>query len=400
MRFRKDKSGGDGAGGDAPAEAIAAPPPTPADRVDEPTAVQQADPPKPHGDPLAAAETPPSGNEVPAEAKPSGDAPQSPAEPAKVLADPQSAAPPPDAGARVEAAPPDSSARVDEPTPAKVLADPQSAAPPPDSSARVEAAPPPAGARVDAAPPPAGARVDAPPPQPGQLVAAAPAAAATKCPNCGSPAEQGQEMCIVCGSRIATIPPATTGTSRGWRMPAAIAGLAVLLIGVAVAFAVVELTRDDDVKKDDVADLAPTTSTAPPAGPPPTTPPPASTPPTTPEPIPTTPETTPEDPATPPDQPGSPQTSGPAEWPDGTTAFTVVLVSATSRNAADSKAEQAIQRGIDAGVLRSDDFSTLRPGFWVVFAGQFDTSEEATRAADRYAEQGFGGGYPREVKPK
>ncbi len=77
-----------------------------------------------------------------------------------------------------------------------------------------------------------------------------------------------------------------------------------------------------------------------------------------------------------------------------------MLVSATSRNAADAKAEQAIKRGIDAGVLRSDDFSTLREGYWVVFAGQYDTSEEATRAADRYAEQGFGGGYPRQVKPK
>jgi hypothetical protein len=206
-------------------------------------------------------------------------------------------------------------------------------------------------------------------------------------------------VCIVCGSRIARGPVA--GGERNWRLPAALAGLGVLLIGVAIAFAVVELTSDDEVKKDDVADLDPKPTTPAPA-------PAAPTAPTTP--APTIPPATrePEDPSAAPDDPASttpdttpePSSSGPAEWPAGKTAYTVVLVSATNRNAADSKAEQAIKRGIKAGVLRSDDFSSLRPGYWVVFAGQFDTSEEATRAADRYAEQGFGGGYPREVKPK
>ena len=383
MRFRKDK--GDGGGAGAPTEAIAAPPPSAAERV-EPTAVQPAEPPKPHGDPLTSA-TPPSGNPVPAEEKPSekpsGDGPQSPAS-----SGPQSPAPAPHGDPLAAAAPPTAATRVDEPAPAgaKVLADPPSAA-----------------ARVEAPPPSAGARVDAPPPQPGQLVAAAPAGAATiACPQCGTPAEQGQEMCIVCGSRIGTT-PAAPGTSRGWRLPALIAGLAACLIGVAIAFAVVELTKDDDVKKDDVADLSPTTN-APPAGgaPPPATPPPASTtptPPTTPEIPPASGGTQPETPNTEPED-TAPDSTGPAEWPEGKTAYTVVLVSATSRNAADAKAEQAIKRGIEAGVLRSDDFSSLRPGYWVVFAGQYDSSEEATRAADRYAEQGFGGGYPRQVKPK
>jgi hypothetical protein len=77
-----------------------------------------------------------------------------------------------------------------------------------------------------------------------------------------------------------------------------------------------------------------------------------------------------------------------------------VLQSATSRSSADSKARQAVRRGIPAGVLNSSDYSTLNPGYWVVFAGQFDSSSEARRAAERYAAQGFGGGYPRLVKPK
>nr|MDQ3936974.1 SPOR domain-containing protein [Actinomycetota bacterium] len=239
-------------------------------------------------------------------------------------------------------------------------------------------------------------------PQAGQLVSAAPpaAVAGVACPQCGSPAEAGQEMCIVCGARIA---PVTGGKPRGWLLPAVLAGLGVLLVGTAVAFGVVELTSEDDVKKGDVADLA-----GDPKPPPPATTtepqPPASTTPT----IPpasggdTPPPKDQTQPADPPETttPSEPSTGTPAEWPAGKTAYTVVLVSATSRNAADAKAEQAIKRGIEAGVLRSDDFSTLRPGYWVVFAGQFDTSEQATRAADRYASQGFGGGYPRQVKPK
>jgi hypothetical protein len=208
-------------------------------------------------------------------------------------------------------------------------------------------------------------------------------------------------MCIVCGARIAAL---GAGKPRGWLLPAVLAGIGVLLIGTAVAFGVVELTSDDDVKKDDVADLAGDPKPPPPATSPEPQPPASTTPTIPPASGPGTEPEQPGDqtqPSEPPETtPSEPSTGGPAEWPAGKTAYTVVLVSATSRNAADAKAEQAIKRGIEAGVLRSDDFSSLRPGYWVVFAGQFDTSEQATRAADRYAAQGFGGGYPRQVKPK
>ena len=313
---------------------------------------------------------------------------------------------PPDASTRVEepatqviaAPPPTASARVEEPTAAKPAS--ESAAPPEPGKIFRDAPPPSAAQRLDAPPPSAGS-ISAPPPS-GQPVSTAPAAAVA-CPQCGTPAQAGQEMCINCGSRIAREP--AEGSSRGWRVPALLAAIGILLVGTAIAFGVLALTNDDDLKKDDVADLS---DDPPPATPPPATPPPATPPPTQPTIPPATRETQP-DPATPvpddtpqttPEPDPSAGTSGPAEWPEGETAYTVVLVSATSRNAADAKAEQAIKRGIQAGVLRSDDFSTLRPGFWVVFAGQYDSSEEATRAADRYAEQGFGGGYPRQVKPK
>ena len=75
-----------------------------------------------------------------------------------------------------------------------------------------------------------------------------------------------------------------------------------------------------------------------------------------------------------------------------------MLASTGSRGSAESKARDAVKRGIPAGVLRSDDYSSLKPGFWVVFAGQYPTSEAAEEDIEKYAGMGFGGGYPRQVK--
>jgi formin 2 len=386
MRFRRGKDDG----GSTPApdaatrvEEPAPAPPSPADRIDDPTSVM---PTRESEGPAKV--LPPSGadrGENPGETKDAEDDQPTLESPAVKLPE-ETGAPAPSAADR-------------EKEPAKVLPPPTPGArveaPPPTAATRVESPAPSAAARVESPAASAATRVDAPPPQAGQLVSAAPAGPSTACPQCGAPAEAGQEMCIVCGARISAGPG---GRKRGWVLPAALAAVGVLLLGTAAAFGIVELTKDDEVKKGDVADLNESQPTTQPP------PPPANTTPT--EPAPNTPPTTPTTPDTPaePDDTTPPTTpdagASIAEWPSGRTAYTVVLVSATSRNAADAKAEQAIKRGIEAGVLRSDDFSTLRAGYWVVFAGQYDTSEQATRAADRYAEEGFGGGYPRQVKPK
>jgi hypothetical protein len=87
-----------------------------------------------------------------------------------------------------------------------------------------------------------------------------------------------------------------------------------------------------------------------------------------------------------------------ADWPSGKSAFTVVLASTGGQGQAVSKARDAVKRGIPAGVLHSDDYSSLKPGFWVVFAGQYPSSKKAEADIDKYAGMGFGGGYPRLVK--
>jgi cell division septation protein DedD len=89
---------------------------------------------------------------------------------------------------------------------------------------------------------------------------------------------------------------------------------------------------------------------------------------------------------------------GIATWPDGTSAYTVVLISAKRRAQANAKAREAKSRGIDAGVLHSNDYSSLNPGYWVVFAGQYNSADEARAKIDEYASKGFPGGYPRQVK--
>jgi cell division septation protein DedD len=179
--------------------------------------------------------------------------------------------------------------------------------------------------------------------------------------------------------------------------------LAVLAIGVGAGFAIGALTNDKQ-KKDARQASATSSSNSVPAAtavPPqalhqptaPVTPPPTA-PPTT---APTTPP-----PSVPPATPTPPPTVSPstgvASWPPGRAGYTLVLISAKSRKQAYAKAREAGSRGIDAGVLHSNDYSSLNPGYWVVFVGQYGSVSQARSHIDEYASKGFPGGYPRQVK--
>ena len=76
-----------------------------------------------------------------------------------------------------------------------------------------------------------------------------------------------------------------------------------------------------------------------------------------------------------------------------------MLISAKKKKQAYAKAREAKSRGIDAGVLHSNDYSSLNPGYWVVFAGQYSSASQASSHIQEYAGKGFSGGYPRQVKP-
>lgn len=89
---------------------------------------------------------------------------------------------------------------------------------------------------------------------------------------------------------------------------------------------------------------------------------------------------------------------GKSDWPEGTSAWTVVLASAGTRDEAEARRDKA-ERYEEAGILRSDDYSSLRAGYWVVFAGQYTSEDEVQAAAERWQGRQFSDAYPRLVEP-
>ena len=231
------------------------------------------------------------------------------------------------------------------------------------------------------------------------------------CPSCGAEAEPGQLVCTSCGARLALgsgrLAPGGDGLALGGGRPrfslAALAAIAVLVVlgAGASGFALSEITSDE-------GDDAPAASDAPP--------PPAAA-----QGEPQGPTRSGEPAGGSPQEPtgsgepagGGPSDTAPAQdpagdtapeprrllldWPEGLTAHTVVLVTTSDRPAALRLARQAARSGIEAGLLRGDDYN-LGDGLWVVFAGRFDTPEGASRQASDLAER-FPGAYPRLVEP-
>ena len=243
-----------------------------------------------------------------------------------------------------------------------------------------------------------------------------PAGPASRCPNCMAPVEANQLSCLECGTALGV----RYRRAADWRVALALLGAAVLLVGIALGLGL-EGVRDDP----------PRVASAPPSPPPKRT-----------APLPTEGEQRspaggggeeePLPPASDPGQPpagmvdsspsgqdagggGSGSSTAPGEgssagdgegqagalaaWPSGKSGFTVVLASETNRTAAEAKARRAVAAGLSAGVLRSSDYRSLNPGYWVAFAGQFDSMAAARSSARSAAAQGFPQAYARAVDP-
>ena len=90
-------------------------------------------------------------------------------------------------------------------------------------------------------------------------------------------------------------------------------------------------------------------------------------------------------------------------WPRGRSAWTIVLDSlprVNGRVLANTEAQQAVRLGLKRiGILNSSQFSSLHPGYYVVFMGIYGSQAEAQSAIIDAHRGGFGGAYPRRIVP-
>ena len=78
-----------------------------------------------------------------------------------------------------------------------------------------------------------------------------------------------------------------------------------------------------------------------------------------------------------------------------TPTFVAIVVSETDEATARSMGDQLTEAGFDSGVLHSDDYSSLEPGFWVAYVGPFDDVGGAQAAVGELEGDGYTAAYPR-----
>jgi hypothetical protein len=88
-------------------------------------------------------------------------------------------------------------------------------------------------------------------------------------------------------------------------------------------------------------------------------------------------------------------------WPAGESGYTVVLESlpkSGGRTAAIARARQALTRDLpEVGVLDSNNYSSLHPGYYVVFSGVFGSFAEASTRVSAARAAGFAKPYVRQI---
>ena len=232
------------------------------------------------------------------------------------------------------------------------------------------------------------------------------------CPRCGAALRPDQDWCLVCSAAVTT----HVAGAPSWRTPVAIVGVVLLLAAAGLLVAFLELSDDADrVARAPEPTTTPSAIDTPTPTPGPTGPtgpsgpsgPTGSTRPTGPS-GPTgstgptgsaTPRPSPSPSASPSPSPSPGGGSGTfASWPAGKSAWTVVLKSASSRADAEKRGRELQAQGKSVGILDSDDYSSLRGGYWVVFSGQYDDQKAAQSAADGFKST-VPEAYARFVKP-
>jgi serine/threonine-protein kinase len=86
------------------------------------------------------------------------------------------------------------------------------------------------------------------------------------------------------------------------------------------------------------------------------------------------------------------------DWPGGS-GYSAMLGAFSVEAHARTREAEASGRGLEAGVLYSSDFSSLTPGYWIVFSGDFSDPAEAEARAAEARTAGFTDSYSKLVAP-
>jgi septal ring-binding cell division protein DamX len=224
-----------------------------------------------------------------------------------------------------------------------------------------------------------------------------------RCPRCGSTLAPDQEWCLACGAAAGT----EVVEARGWRVPIYLGGGLVALAVLGVILAIAALSNNKEAEKPAATPSpsaiptapspAPTTSTLPTTTPAPTTsaiPSETATVAPTTSPVPTATATA--SPTTAPGTGTAPSSKFPG-WTGADGDYTIIIESATSLSKAESTAQKAQNGGTTVGILKSDDYSSLNGGYYVVFTGDYTTKKDAQNALDG-VRSSFHDAYVRQIK--
>jgi hypothetical protein len=221
------------------------------------------------------------------------------------------------------------------------------------------------------------------------------------CPRCGAPREPEQEFCLECGLKLPTTTGALARARRGWVRRigwypgdwvwTTLLALVVATLGAAVAIISTSDAKSSNTGTTFVATLPTVPVTAPAPAPAPAATIDTSTLPTPPEPTATSAKPTPPKPR-----------AGRTPWPAGRTGWTVVLESlpatTSGRKSAQQRSDRAAQNGLpDVGILVSSRYSTLHPGYFVIFSGIYDSRSEAESTLRAATGAGFSAAYVRQI---
>lgn len=219
------------------------------------------------------------------------------------------------------------------------------------------------------------------------------------CPRCGAPGEPGQEYCLECGYRLQPAAGVIGRLSGAWQSrfgwyPGDWFWRVLLGLVIAIAGATAAIVLTD-------AGAGNPTIVATEGGAPHT---PTAAPQTATVTLPSV-STAPGPPSTP-SNPPPPTTTAPGpgsltSWPAGESGFTVVLESiptSAGRSLALARARAASRAGLpQVGILDSGRYSSLHPGYFVVFSGIYNSRGEADSAQATAAAKGFRLAYSREI---